>query len=39
VKEKLYLLALPAADGMQITRTKPKYSKTIVKSEKIKNSK
>jgi hypothetical protein len=25
-KKQFYLLALPAADGMQMTRAKPKYS-------------
>jgi len=29
-KEQLYLLALPAADGMQKTRAKPKYSQKLV---------
>jgi hypothetical protein len=29
-KEQLYLPAMPAADGMQTTRAKPKYSKKIV---------
>jgi len=29
-EKKFYLLALPTADGMQMTRAKPKYSKKLV---------